>query len=561
MTAMNYFERHRERFEQAVAACEDRSSWSAFAPTPAQYPNSESAQAAGKAAFEDWLGREVSLEQPGEQGLIGEEVSPYTRKPLDISYRQADPDALFEAAKQAIGGWQGVSSQARIGVLMEVTDRLYQRIFELAHATMHTSGQSFNMGYAGSGTNALDNGIEALVYAHRAMAQVPDEAEWQRDFGKTRVQLQKSYRIVPKGVAVCFACATFPAWNAYPAMMASLATGNAVIVKPHPTCVLPMAISVAVFREVLAEAGFDPNLVTMALDTQAEPIGKTLVKHPDTAIVDFTGSSRFGAWVEANATPAECFTETAGVNTVVLESCEDLDAVARSLATTLCLFSAQMCTSPQNIYMPRDGVIEAGRRVPADEVVQRLSRAVEQLGADPEKASKIMATIQSQGSIELLDQLSAAVDDSARVALPWGSYSHPEYPDARTATPLLLEVTPEHRDMYLEERFAPVGFLIQCVDADEALRQATTDVRAAGGLTAFVYSTDEQFLEAAEHLYAQAGAQLTCNVTGPMPLNFSAAYSDYHITGLNSAGNGTLTDLAFVASRFSIAQSRRPVVA
>ena len=54
------------------------------------------------------------------------------------------------------------------------------------------------------------------------------------------------------------------------------------------------------------------------------------------------------------------------------------------------------------------------------------------------------------------------------------------------------------------------------------------------------------------------GAQLTCNLTGPMPLNFAAAYSDYHVTGLNPAGNATLTDLAFVASRFRITQSRAP---
>jgi hypothetical protein len=43
-----------------------------------------------------------------------------------------------------------------------------------------------------------------------------------------------------------------------------------------------------------------------------------------------------------------------------------------------------------------------------------------------------------------------------------------------------------------------------------------------------------------------------------MPLNFAASYSDYHVTGLNPAGNATLTDPSFVSSRFRIAQSRRP---
>ena len=48
-------------------------------------------------------------------------------------------------------------------------------------------------------------------------------------------------------------CNTFPTWNAYPGIFASLATGNPVVVKPHPQAVLPLAITVEVAREVLAE--------------------------------------------------------------------------------------------------------------------------------------------------------------------------------------------------------------------------------------------------------------------------------------------------------------------
>ena len=71
-------------------------------------------------------------------------------------------------------------------------------------------------------------------------------------------------------------------------------------------------------------------------------------------------------------------------------------------------------------------------------------------------------------------------------------------------------------------------------------------------------ATAEDFIARAEQAYARAGAQLTINLTGAMPLNFAAAYSDYHVTGLNPAGNAALTSLAFVASRFCITQSRRP---
>ena len=47
-------------------------------------------------------------------------------------------------------------------------------------------------------------------------------------------------------------------------------------------------------------------------------------------------------------------------------------------------------------------------------------------------------------------------------------------------------------------------------------------------------------------------------MTVPMPINFAAAYSDFHVTGLNPAGNACLSDLAFVANRFRIVQFRAP---
>jgi phenylacetic acid degradation protein paaN len=449
--------------------------------------------------------------------------------------------------------------------MLEVIDRLYRRMFEISLSVMHTAGQSYNMSYAGSGVNALDRGIEALVYAQGAMAAVTRQATWQRNFGPATITLNKTYRLVPRGVAVCFTCASFPTWNAWPSMMASLATGNAVIVKPHPATILPMAISVEVFRAVLAEAGFDPNLVTLAVDSVEAPIGKTIVKHPDAAIIDFTGSVRFGQWVEQNAHPAISFTETAGVNTVVIESCDDLAAMTKSLATTLCMFSAQMCTSPQNIYLPKGGVRVgrgAGARVaPAAEVAQALADAVAALVEDPRKAAMILATIQSPQTLALIAQLRDEGAKRGRVLLDSRPYPHPEFGAARTATPLMLGLTTTERDLYAEERFGPISFCIECADAADALAQATRDVKQVGGLTAFLYSTDEQFIADAEAAYARAGAQLTINLTGPMPLNFAAAYSDYHVTGLNPAGNASLTDMAFVASRFRIVQSRRPAPA
>ena len=550
---------HSLTFQRAQTACASRECWSPYPEMPKLYPDATVAAAAGQAAFEAMLGQPFALDLPGVTGRQGEEISPYTQAPLGITYPLADPDALFAAARAAIPGWAEAGIDTRINLLMEGLDRLYRdHLFTLVHAVMHTAGQSYNMAYAGSGVNALDRGIEALVHAEQAMRSVAPRARWSRRFGPSEIALEKTYRLVPRGVAVCFTCASFATWNAWPSMLASLATGNAVIVKPHPASVLPMAITVRVLRALLTEQGFDANLVTMCLDTVAEPLGKALIKHKDCAIVDFTGSARFGQWVEANAHPAIAFTETSGCNTVVLAGAEDLDAAIRALATTICMFSAQMCTSPQNVYLPP--TIDTPDGPVAREIVaQKLAGAIAALTEDPRKASMILAAVQAPQTLGMIGWVREQALQRGRVLLDSRTYTHPEFPDARTATPLLVEVGKDAHDLYAEERFGPVGFVIDCDSAEDALVQATTDARHNGGITGFVYALDEDFIARAEAAYARAGAQLTINLTGAMPLNFAAAYSDYHVTGLNGAGNATLTTLGFVAPRFAVTQSRRPV--
>jgi len=553
------FAKHEAALLAASTACRVRGYFTLFPETPDRHRGGAAAKEAGLAAFRAQLGRPFELDQPGTIDRCGSEISPYTLEPLGIDYPRADADALFAAARDAMPAWAGAAPRERLGVCMEIVDRLYDRVFESAAAVMHTAGQSELMSYAGSGTNALDRGVEALAYAHAAMLDVPPEALWERRFGSTTIRLRKRYQLVPRGVAVCFVCATFPTWNAYPAMLASLATGNPVIVKPHPTAILPMALAVRTCREVLREAGFSPNLVTLCLDTFDAPIGKVLVKHPQTAIVDFTGSARFGSWVEANAHPALCFSETSGVNTVVVESVDQLEPVIKSLATTLSLFSAQMCTSPQNIYVPRDGIRHAGGRLGADEFGALLAQSIASIAADPKRAAPIMAALQGASTEALIDGMAGQGARRGRVLHASAPYVHPEYPRARTRTPLLVGLDAGARDLYGEERFGPIGFVITTGDRDAALGEAAADAKAGGGITAFLYSTDAAYVERGIAAYSAAGAQLTCNLTGPMPLNFAAAYSDYHVTGLNPAGNATLTDLAFVASRFRITQSRAPV--
>jgi phenylacetic acid degradation protein paaN len=550
--------KHRELLERAAAVCVSREQWSGFVESPSTKIHGEEAPALGKAAFEARLNRPFELDQPGTSGRVGEEISPYTLEPLGIDYPCAEVGALCDAAVQAMRSWQQVEPDTRAMVCIELLKSLEQRLFENAHATMHTAGQSFMMGFVGSGANALDRGLEAIVYAHKAMTDLPLAAQWSRQLGARRVAFDKRYHFMPRGVALVMCCATFPSWNAYPAIMANLMTGNPVVVKPHPAGILPMAIAVGNMREVLAANGFDSNLVTMAADTREQPVARAFFDREDVAIVDFTGSQRFGSWLEHKLRDKLLYTETSGVNAIVIESAPDLDGMVDAIAHSLCLFSSQMCTSPQNIHL-------GGARIDTDQgpvdaadlaalIVERIERKVE----EPGSAGGLCGALQSDETVQMLESLTVRARAIGSLLRPWKPYVHPEFPQARTATPLVIGTDNPDQAVLRTEHFGPACFVIGHETREQALDHAATDARKHGAIATHTYSMRDEFLDRAEGSFVAAGASVTFNMTGPIPLNYAAAYSDLHVTGLNPAGNACLTDLNFVCDRFRIVQCRWP---
>ena len=553
---IDFYARHQATLAKAIDACDKRYSWTAYPESPSRKIHGDDKPQAGKARFDALLGNDYPLQQPGETGRTGAEVSPYTGEPLGISYPRMDTELLYQAMRKGMPAWRKASAQTRIGICLEILDRCAGQLFTNAHATMHTSGQSYIMAFAGSGANALDRGLEALAYAHKAMADVPDSAQWQRQFGKGgAARLEKHYQLMPRGIGVVICCATFPLWNGYPALCASLATGNPVVLKPHPNAILPVAMLTTVAREVLAEAGFDPNLVAMVADTRESPATMPLLQHADTAIVDFTGSPQFGQWIERNCAYKLVYTETAGCNSVVIESCDDLQAMAAAIAHSLCQASAQMCTSVQNIHVPATGILCAGENVSFDAVAAAIVAAVETYLENPQV---LCGTLVDDTILATIERYRRLACEHGRLLRDSAPLHYADYPGARTASPLMLAVTEQARDIYRDEIFGPVSFIIKGNSAADCLHDATTNARERGAITSHVYSVNEDFLEQAVDAYHQAGASVACNLVG-MPINFAAAYSDYHVTGLNPAGNACLADLAFVANRFRIVQSKRMV--
>jgi phenylacetic acid degradation protein paaN len=421
---------------------------------------------------------------------------------------------------------------------------------------MHTTGQAFVMAFQAGGAHAHDRGLEAIAYAYDAMTQVPASVHWEKPRGKGEPQrLAKTYTIVPRGVALVIGCSTFPTWNSYPGLFASLVTGNPVIVKPHPQAVLPLALTVGVARDVVTEYGFDPNLVTLAVDDVGEAVASTLAAHPDVRVIDYTGSTSYGEWLERNALQARVFTEKAGVNCVVLDSTDDIGGLAANLAYSLSLYSGQMCTTPQTILIPRGGIETDRGHLSVTDVVSALSAALDELLGEPARAVAMLGAIVNDAVLHRLDEASNA----GEVLIKSRAIEHPEFATARVRTPLVVAAASD-ADAYSHECFGPISFIVETADTAASLDAWRRIVTRSGSLTASVYSTDADVLATAHNVALDTGVSMSSNLTADTYVNQTVAYSDYHGTGANRAANATLTDLAFVADRFRIVESRRPAV-
>ncbi len=552
-----FFDKHRETLEKAVETARTRGFWAAYPEMPSGRIYGETAKADGETGFRDMLDHPFDLDQPAAGTHLGKEVSPYGFA-LGVTYPAASVETLVAAAGKAGEAWGKASVEDRVGVALELLARLNANSFLMANAVMHTSGQAFMMAFQAGGPHAQDRGLEAVAYAYEEMARIPGAVRWEKPQGKADpLVLDKTFRIVPRGVAAVVGCATFPTWNSYPGLFASLVTGNPVIVKPHPMAILPLAITVRMGREVLAEAGFDPNVLLLAADEPEAPMTKELVTHPDVAIVDFTGSPAFGAWLREAAAGKLVYTEEAGVNSIVVDSTGSFRGMCANIGFSLSLYSGQMCTAPQNIYVPQGGIDTDEGHKSFDEVAAAIAKAVDKLLGDPERALAVLGAVQNPATLERIAaarSLGGIVRDSGPVA---------DLPDEkiRTATPLILAVGEEDEDAYLAERFGPIGFIVATASTASSIARASGSAHDKGAITAAIYSTDEAVIAEAADAFGAAGAPLSVNLMGGIFVNQSAAYSDYHVTGANPAGNACLTDAAFVANRFRVATVRRLAMA
>lgn len=550
------FQKHEGTLRKAITAIHERSFHAAFLEAPSKSVYGETGHEDGLAAFHAQLGKPYTgLLQSHDSMLAAGEESPYTLEALGMSYPARGSAADYIAVARSLAlVWGRVDVHTRAGILVESLHRISKRFFELTFATMHTTGQAYMMSFQASGPHSNDRALEAIALGLHEQTRFPDTVEWVKPMGKDKegnplhVQLEKHYRCQPLGLSLAIGCSTFPVWNTVPGVYASLVTGNPVIVKPHPKAIYPLAIVVEEIQRALKENGLDPNIVQLAPDTVEQPIAKLLAENPAIKLIDYTGGNAFGNYLEGLG-GKRTFTEKAGINSIVLHSSSDVRSMMQNIAFSLSLYSGQMCTCPQNIFIPREGIDTPEGKLSYEDTVAALTTAIHKLVTHEKMGPGTLGAIQNPATASRVNE---AANLGFKQLLASQAIVNPEFPKARIASPAVFEVPASNTAALATEMFGPIVYVVPVNDYKEGVALARELASHEGAITFSSWCTDADARAYMVDEMAQSFTSISFNFVGPIWVNQSAGFSDFHVTGGNPAGNASLTDPEYLTRRFEI---------
>lgn len=437
--------------------------------------------------------------------ISGEWMGQAEREPIDIinpateevfeqvlNGSRKDTDAAVLAANKAFDIWRQMPAPSRCELLHEVADRMKARIEEIARLMTLEGGKPlkenidevgwcvtcFNY-YAEIGRNSRGRVIPSIESTQLSMV------------------LKEPY-----GVVVCIVPYNYPlllmAWKVAPA----LAAGNTVIIKPSEATPL----STLALSECFA--ALPPGTVNI-ITGDGEVTGQSLVTHPETHVVAFTGSTATGRTIARLC--AEQFKkvtlEMGGKDPFVVCEESDVAVAARGVAWAAFLNAGQVCTSSERIYRQRSI---------ADRFLEELVNFTRTLRIGPgwEPSTDIGPLARERYRHKVEEHVEEAVKMGALVltggkrpvGLPKGYYYEPT---------VLTNVTHAMKVMR-EETFGPVAPVMIYDDFDEAVRLAKD---TPYGLGAVLFTRDaakaKTFFEAVKAGTIWINDPLTDNDAGP----------------------------------------------
>lgn len=308
-------------------------------------------------------------------------------------------------------------------------------------------------------------------------------------YGRTMPSERPGHRLMetwhPLGVVGVISAFNFPvavwSWNT----AIALVCGDPVVWKPSETTPLTALACDALLRRAAEEVGAPDGLHHVVLGDAT--VGEVLVDDPRIALVSATGSVRMGRLVAPRVAArfGRSLLELGGNNAAIVTPSADLDLTVRGVVFSAAGTAGQRCTSLRRLIVHRSIV---------DTVVERIGKAYSGLQVgNPFDEGVLVGPLVSEASYEAMrDALDRAERDGGtlvtggeRVDVPGGG---------AYVSPALVRM-PDQTDVVREETFAPILYVLEYDDLDEAI---TLHNAVPQGLSSSIFTLDqreaEQFL-------------------------------------------------------------------
>jgi 1-pyrroline-5-carboxylate dehydrogenase len=485
------------------------------------------------------LGREYDLFIGGEHVKTGDllrSVNPSNPKEVVGVHHRATTELArraVDSAYAAFPAWSATPADERIRLLVRAADIIRRRKLEFDAWLVLEAGKTWPEAEAD-----VSEAIDFCEYYAREMQrlggpQAPD------------VQLPGEHgelHYLPLGVGVII-----PPWNFPLAIMvgmtvASLVAGNTVVVKPSsetPTIG-------AKFAEVLLEAGF-PDRSFCLLTGSGAAVGDTIVAHPKTRFVAFTGSRDVGLHINelaAKTQPGQIWikrviAEMGGKDAIVVDADCDLDKAVEGVAVSAFGYQGQKCSACSR------AIVDAQVY---DVFLEKLQARVStiKVGA-AEKPENYMGPVISDGARRtILEYIETGKKEGRLLPIPVTAPAEGYF-----VPPTVIADIDSKARIFQEEIFGPVLGVTKARDFDHAMELAND---SQYGLTGAIYSNVPEHIERARRQFFVGNLYVNRKCTGAMV--GAHPFGGFNMSGTDSKGGGRDYLLLFLQAK-SIAERVR----
>ena len=429
----------------------------------------------------------------------------------------------IEAAEGALESWKQVPGEQRAEWLLRVAAIMRRRKFELSAWMVFEVGKSWAEADADT-AEAIDF---CNFYAREALRLLlPDPGRVTPVPGE-----RNELRYIPLGVGVVIPPWNFPLAIAAGMTTAAIVTGNTVVLKPSsdsPTIAYKL-------HQVLTEAGL-PEGVLNFLPGSGSLIGDTLVDHPRTRFVSFTGSKPVGLRINQRAArhqPGQLWikrvvAEMGGKDAIVVDDETDVETAAAAVTASAFGYQGQKCSACSRAIVV-DSVY--------DTFLDKLKARVEKITVGPsDDPASFMGPVVNAAAMKSILAYIETGKQEGRLVVGGGA--------ARVGDgagdgggyfiqPTVIADLDPRAHIAQEEIFGPVLAVIRARDFEDALRIAND---TEYGLTGAVFSDNPEKLEKAGELFHVGNLYFNRKCTGA--LVGAHPFGGFNMSGTDSKAGG-----------------------